>query len=401
MGNDIIQARYEALDTVAQRFAQQAEAQRQMERAVAQALAPLQAGGWIGRGVQAFLGEMRGEVTPSLARLTAALQEAQRVTMQMSQALRAAEEEAARLFQVAAGGAGAISPGVGADGGDLTGGAGGGTPPPRVYIVNGINSPAGLNPNSVALRELLARNGFDPRNILITPSVFMKPRGGTNLTGTALTGTHLGGWLSPVDWLTGKAAAGINTVTGTGADIANATTRSLVENIATSTVVGGAQVVGEYVLGSYGPQTRETYAYIQNDLRNNPLLPGQSVVLVGHSGGGAIVTNMAGMIERNLGYNVSGVVTAGSPLADYSAAAPYAEHMIEMSHPKDLVHHLGARVGSLEKWESVLWSGRPVTELSTAAPLEGPFWGWIFEAHGSYMRDDAAAGQLRDIFVTN
>jgi len=73
MSNDIIQAQYDTLNDVAQRFGREAEANRQMLTAVRRALQPLQAGGWEGRGSAAFFAEMTGEVLPAVARLGAAL----------------------------------------------------------------------------------------------------------------------------------------------------------------------------------------------------------------------------------------------------------------------------------------------------------------------------------------
>jgi pimeloyl-ACP methyl ester carboxylesterase len=64
--------------------------------------------------------------------------------------------------------------------------------------------------------------------------------------------------------------------------------------------------------------------WIRQDLKDNPLLPGQKIVLVGHSGGGAIVTNLTGMLE-NENYDVEAVVTMGSPVANYDQAAQYAD----------------------------------------------------------------------------
>ena len=212
----------------------------QLARAVDRALAPLHNGGWIGRGSQAFFAEMHTEVMPALQRLIGALHEAEDVTAQMRQLMQEAEAEAARLFQVAAGAAAAALGGMGAgtdmaaagdDPASRASGAGAvnttlqGAPPPRVYIVNGINSlgnivardlngnPIFADDNSAALEVLLEKHGFDPDHVISTPAIYLMPSG-TNLSGTMLTGTHLGGMLSPLDWLTGKAAAGINTVNG-------------------------------------------------------------------------------------------------------------------------------------------------------------------------------------------
>ena len=104
-------------------------------------------------------------------------------------------------------------------------------------------------------------------------------------------------------------------------------------------------------LARHGIETQRTFAFIKNDITSgrNPLLPGQSIVLVAHSGGGAVVTDLAGMIERDLNVDVRGVVTEGSPLASYAEASRYAEYIVEVQHEKDWVHHIGTPVGMARK----------------------------------------------------
>lgn len=98
MTADIVQADYEQLIAIGRRFRQQAEAVQQMTGQVRQAADALRNGGWQGEAAGAFTQEIEGTVFPALARLEQALDEAQRVTMEVSTVLRAAEEEAARLF---------------------------------------------------------------------------------------------------------------------------------------------------------------------------------------------------------------------------------------------------------------------------------------------------------------
>jgi len=59
----------------------------------------LQDGGWEGRGSAAFYAEMSEKVFPATQRLADALRQAQKVTLQISQVLQAAEEDAARPFR--------------------------------------------------------------------------------------------------------------------------------------------------------------------------------------------------------------------------------------------------------------------------------------------------------------
>ncbi len=98
MTADIVQADYERLAAIGQQFRQQAEAVQQMAGQVRQAVNALHNGGWRGKAADAFAQEMDDTVFLALERLEQALDEAQRVTMEISTALRAAEEEAACLF---------------------------------------------------------------------------------------------------------------------------------------------------------------------------------------------------------------------------------------------------------------------------------------------------------------
>lgn len=99
MGADIIQAQYDQLAGLAQRFGAQAETADAVRQVLDQRLAPLQQGGWQGRGSAAFIGEMQGMVLPTVQRLAQALRLASATTRQISQLMRNAEEEAARPFR--------------------------------------------------------------------------------------------------------------------------------------------------------------------------------------------------------------------------------------------------------------------------------------------------------------
>lgn len=98
MGNDIIQAQYDALEQIAGRFGQQAEASAQVHSRLRQSARSLQEG-WEGRGSVAFFGEMNRDVLPAVQRLANALSGAQATTRYIRQVLQAAEEEAARPFR--------------------------------------------------------------------------------------------------------------------------------------------------------------------------------------------------------------------------------------------------------------------------------------------------------------
>jgi WXG100 family type VII secretion target len=60
----------------------------------------LQSGDWIGQGAQAFYKELGDMVLPTMQRLQRALGEASRITQQISQIMKAAEDEASSCFHV-------------------------------------------------------------------------------------------------------------------------------------------------------------------------------------------------------------------------------------------------------------------------------------------------------------
>ncbi len=110
MSNDIIQARYDTLASVASRFGGQAQSNQELLARLRQVMRQLEGDGWQGRGSTAFFAEMDGEVLPAMQRLAAALAQARTVTLDIARVIRQAEEEAARPFR----------------GGGATGGAAGG-----------------------------------------------------------------------------------------------------------------------------------------------------------------------------------------------------------------------------------------------------------------------------------
>jgi WXG100 family type VII secretion target len=99
MSAPIVQADYEALDTIARRFQQQAQQTQATKQRVDRNASALRNGGWLGQGSAAFFQEMEREVNPAVQRLIDALGEAQQVTLQVKTLIRAAEEEAASVFK--------------------------------------------------------------------------------------------------------------------------------------------------------------------------------------------------------------------------------------------------------------------------------------------------------------
>lgn len=128
---DVIRIDYEALQQVAEKFAQHSEAIEMMLTAVRGAMNPLEGGGWIGKGSDAFFNEMNSDILPAVQRLAEALGEANRVSNQIVDFMQQADEEASASFRDggAASGAGGVGTGAGAGASAGFGGAfgGGGT----------------------------------------------------------------------------------------------------------------------------------------------------------------------------------------------------------------------------------------------------------------------------------
>ena len=100
---DIIRVDYQELQKVADRFGQQSEAIAAMLQAVRGAMDPLEGGGWVGQGSDAFFNEMNSEILPAVQRLTDALAQAQAVSKQINDLMQQADEEASTGFKNAAG----------------------------------------------------------------------------------------------------------------------------------------------------------------------------------------------------------------------------------------------------------------------------------------------------------
>ena len=99
MSDQVIQVKYEELAGVAQRLSRSAQSTMQLRNQVTRAAKALEQGGWQGRGATAFFAEMNGVVYPGFQRLIGVLEEARAVTVQASEIMRRAEDDAARLFK--------------------------------------------------------------------------------------------------------------------------------------------------------------------------------------------------------------------------------------------------------------------------------------------------------------
>jgi WXG100 family type VII secretion target len=100
MSSPQIRADYDQLKTIQSTFNSQAEAIAGMNQNIKGCVETLKGGDWIGEGARAFYQEMDGQVVPSLTRLQRALAEAGRLTQQISQLMKQAEDESSSCFKI-------------------------------------------------------------------------------------------------------------------------------------------------------------------------------------------------------------------------------------------------------------------------------------------------------------
>ncbi|XSG76968.1 pentapeptide repeat-containing protein [Herpetosiphon llansteffanensis] len=261
-------------------------------------------------------------------------------------------------------------------------------PLPKIYIINGINSTAKdgePDKNAIKLMEAFRDYGYPADEVLATNAIYNRnittDFEGTKLKGTELEGTKFegsqfegtqlsedqGGGVfgfgrrmitkginkasdfganslnaatSFTAWsantITGASATSINTLTGTGAEGINKTTMLGTTLINESSeiankAIGAAEVVQEYHNGENGRYTQEVYQFI----KDHPPAPGQKVIVIGYSGGGAPATNLSAMLERD-GIDVQGVVTSSAPAANTDLASKYAK-VVDINDKGDVI----------------------------------------------------------------
>ena len=173
MANEIIQADYEQLDQIALRFARQSEATAELGQRLAQAFQPLESGGWLGRGAEAFFKEMTGELLPALERMQAAFNQADQTTQEISQLVRQAEEEAASVFQ---GEGTAVAPNPGANVPGVGPGAPGQAPVNGAGPGSQSSSTAGSRPDNDHWLLKKFNEGFGNLNALLDWAFDQGPR---------------------------------------------------------------------------------------------------------------------------------------------------------------------------------------------------------------------------------
>lgn len=110
---NIIQAQYDDLEEVADRFDRQLAAIEQLLHQVTCCLDDLEHGGWSGRSARTFFRDMEDETLPAVRRLIVALEMGSDDTRHIARLLAEAEEEAASVFRGDGGPVGWIAPAPG------------------------------------------------------------------------------------------------------------------------------------------------------------------------------------------------------------------------------------------------------------------------------------------------
>ena len=95
-----VRSDYDQLRNVAQSFSQNADTLQNMNHNLQGNVDVLSNGDWIGQGEQAFIKEWNDNVNPTLHRLQRAMAEAARITQQISQVMKEAEDNASKVFHL-------------------------------------------------------------------------------------------------------------------------------------------------------------------------------------------------------------------------------------------------------------------------------------------------------------
>lgn len=120
MANEI-QADYERLQQIAQRFATQAEQSQQVTQQVRNSMGRLQQS-WEGKAATAFFREMNGVLLPGMNRLHKAFAQSAQTVSRIAKVINEAEQQAANLFKGSSTGGNATVTGYGGGYGDAGGG---------------------------------------------------------------------------------------------------------------------------------------------------------------------------------------------------------------------------------------------------------------------------------------
>lgn len=93
-----IRIEYDVMEQIAKKFFTQADLTDQSLKSLGTQMGTLQDGDWMGEGAKKFFSEMNSGVIPSVKGLSQALMEGGQVTQKISQVMRQADEDAARVL---------------------------------------------------------------------------------------------------------------------------------------------------------------------------------------------------------------------------------------------------------------------------------------------------------------
>ncbi|MEM7800877.1 MAG: hypothetical protein AAF633_16920, partial [Chloroflexota bacterium] len=219
-------------------------------------------------------------------------------------------------------------------------------PPPKIFIVNGINdnTATGIGGFTQEMISNLIDAGYPIEQLEATSQIYapwhssLAEKYSVDLTGTNLSSSSPYSDTALItDLTTNLAASSINWLVNGTLNLTDNSLNNIFQSEIGKPLTGAYEVMQEYLAGEDGYYSTMLYNDIEQKLKNDPLLPGQSIILLGHSGGGAPITNIAPKLEDNLGVNVSGLVTVGSPVANYDYVDYHVETIVQIRHEDDLI----------------------------------------------------------------
>lgn len=225
------------------------------------------------------------------------------------------------------------------------------TPPPRIYIINGIDSqtkPGQVNSMSEDLKELLRKRGYENEDILALDAIYHAPLQEKEVDKQKQL---IDNTLQPImPFLPIGIPLAIN-----AAYELNKGTAHLA-----SQAYGAREVMNEYVQKEKGRYSQQVLQRIKDDIDSGNLKKGQKIVLIGHSGGGVVMTNIVEELEKKtnskhggMRVDVEAVVPLGSPVANADAVSKYAK-VLSINHKDDSLGRPHLRSDEMRKTISTL-----------------------------------------------
>lgn len=377
MSSSTTRVNYNELTQIAKQLHSESEDYTRLNSQTRQRIDALR-GGWQGDAANAFFNEINAELIPAIQRLSAALLAGESVINQIMQIIYEADQETASYFKNLS---------------DEGRGAGNPAKRTRIYIINGIDyvpdeSDKGLN---TLKDKIKAQYGA---NVDVVVVGYDDPKFhpyNTNLQQYArfLPG-QFGDFLKPGLTWANKA-------------------------------VGLVQTINEYISGG-STESQKVSQWINEDLKRNGLVgdSNMNVVLLPHSGGGAIAANIVANIEDRSQVNVSAIATMGSPFSNYDLASKRAETILDIRHQSD---NFGSPLGLGTFRSDEMRVGFPLASRGGLLPTIASFfvdpafrdptvnvhnitlndqnipWWNAFAGHDSYWTSDQLVNDLAPIII--